>query len=181
MTIVLTVIASILVVLGWVLSLAGISGTWIILFAGIGLDVFHDWGWDCWISTIIFAIACAGAEIIEFLSGLFGAKAFGGSKYSQIGAFLGTLGGGLVGSFAIPLPIIGTIIGVIVGGFVGALIGEVHYRKKHFDETTEGLKTGMKAGVGAMIARLFSIVVKATLSTLMIAWFIWVAYHNLSS
>lgn len=184
MAVVMIVIASILVLAGWVLSLAGISGTWVVLVATVGFDVIHDWSWDFIISTIIFALLCALVEVIEFVAGLLGAKAFGGSRSSQVGAFLGTLGGGLIGSFVIPIPIVGTIIGVVAGGFAGALIGEMRHQREleHHGEgngTKDGMKKGIKAGVGAMIARVFTIALKAALSTLMVVWFVVVVVMNM--
>lgn len=178
MNIVMIVIASLVVALGWLLSLAGISGTWVILAAGVGLDVFSDWSWDFVVTTILVALLCALAEAIEFGAGLLGAKAFGGSRAAQVGAFLGTLGGGLAGSALIPIPLIGTVIGVIAGGFVGALLGEMRHqraRQQAGEEGEQSVSAGIKAGTGVMVAKILSIAMKAALSTLMIAWFVWIA------
>lgn len=53
------------------------------------------------------------AVLVDYLSGVWGAKSFGSSKYGMIGALLG----GVIGIFFGP-------IGVFVGPLVGAFIGE---------------------------------------------------------
>lgn len=173
LTIVLVVLACLVALAGWILSLAGISGTWLVLAAAVGADlaIDHDLDRVGWIGAIVFGLACVLAEVVEFASGLLGAKAFGGSRWAQVGAFVGTLAGGLVGSIA--MPIVGTIIGAVAGGFVGSLLGEILYHQKAKDRGA-AVKTGLKAGLGAMIARAVSIAVKASLSTLMVVWFVFV-------
>jgi hypothetical protein len=175
------VIASILALAGWVLSLAGISGMWLVLAAGLGLDLLYDGSWDFVATTIVFAVLCALAEIAELVAGLLGARAFGGSRSSQVGAFLGTLAGGLVGSALIPVPIVGTIVGVVAGGFAGALLGELRHQKAAMgrgEGDGTNVKTGVKAGVGAMIAKIVAIAIKVSLASVMIVWFVVVAWSN---
>lgn len=176
MSIAVVVIGSLISVFGWVLCLAGISGTWLLLISGIGVDLLYDSSWDFPTTTIVAAVLCVLAEVAEFLSGLLGAKAFGGSKYAQKGAFLGTIIGAFGATFLIPIPIIGTIVGVLIGGFAGALFGEIHYRRVH--DERDGVKVGVKAGVGAMVARIISIFIKVSLSTLMVGWFVWIVLVN---
>jgi uncharacterized protein YqgC (DUF456 family) len=180
MHIAIPVVASLVAIVGWALSLAGLSGTWLILVAAVGADFFFDWRWDFVTTTVVAALLCVGAEVVEFLSGLMGAKAFGGSRRSQVGAFLGTLLGGLAGSVLIPIPLVGTIIGVIGGGFTGAMVGEVQHQRRA-NPGGEGVQAGIKAGFGAMLARILAIVVKATLSTLLIGWFIWILWTHLAA
>lgn len=169
MDVALVVVACLVALVGWVLSLAGISGTWLILAAGIGADLAIDHEMDFVVSSIVFGLLCVVAEVVELLSGLLGAKAFGGSRWAQVGAFLGTMVGGIAGSAV--FPVLGTIVGAVLGGFVGSLVGEVLYQDRKKGAKAVASK-GVKAGVGAMLARAFSIAVKASLSTLMIAWLV---------
>jgi len=176
MSIAVVIVGSLIAVAGWFLCLAGISGTWLVLISGIGVDLLYDSQWDFATTTVVAAVLCVVAEVVEFLSGLLGAKAFGGSKYAGRGAFIGTLIGGFLATFFIPVPIVGTIIGVLIGGFFGALLGEVHYRRQHDEK--DGVKVGVQAGVGAMVARIISIFVKVSLSTLLVGWFVWIVLVN---
>jgi uncharacterized protein YqgC (DUF456 family) len=172
------VFVCILAAVGWALSLIGISGTWLILVGAVGLDVAHDGSWNFIATTIIFVVLCAVAEGVEFLAGLLGAKAFGGSKSSQIGAFVGTIAGAIIGSFF--MMIVGTILGALIGGFLGAMVGELRHQYKEYDghDMKLGAKAGAKAGVGAMLAKTVAIGVKATLATMLVAWFIWIFVHH---
>ena len=169
MTIALVVLASIVALAGWVLSLAGISGSWLLLAAGIGADLAFDGRVDFIVSSIVFGVLCVAAEVVEFLSGLLGAKTFGGSRWAQVGAFVGTLVGGIVGAGI--FPIVGTIIGAVLGGFAGSLTGEIvsSVRSKG---GKQAVTSGMKAGLGAMLARVLSIAMKVVLSTLMLTWYV---------
>lgn len=180
MAILFVVLGCIMAAVGWVLSLVGISGTWLILVGGVGLDVAYDGSWNFIATTIIFGVLCAVAEGAEFVAGLLGAKAFGGSKSSQVGAFIGTILGAIVGSFF--MIVVGTIVGVLLGGFLGAMLGELRHQHKEYEghDMKLGAKAGAKAGVGAMIAKAIAIAIKATLATLMIAWFVWVVIHHVA-
>lgn len=169
MAIALVVVACLVALAGWVLSLAGISGTWLILVAAGGADLAIDHDIDFVVSSIVFGLLCGVAELLELLSGLLGAKALGGSRWAQVGALAGTLAGGLAGSAV--FPVVGTIVGAVLGGFVGALVGEVLHQDR--SKGARAVATsGVRAGLGAMLARAFSIAVKASLSTLMLVWFV---------
>ena len=178
LTIVLVVLACVVALGGWILSLAGISGTWLILVATIGADLAIDHELDFVVSAIVFGLLCGVVELLEFLAGVLGAKALGGSRWSQVGAFVGTFGGGIAGSAV--FPIVGTIVVAVIGGFAGALVGELLYAKKARGEGDAAMKAGLKAGFGAMLARAFSIAMKASLATLMIVWLVVVLVTGFS-
>jgi uncharacterized protein len=185
--IVIMILLSVLALAGWVLALVGISGTWLILIAAVALDLAVDGGWGFVATSIVFLLLCAAAEGAEFVAGSLGAKVFGGSKAAQVGAFAGTLLGG-IGGTAIPIPIVGTIIGVLAGGFVGALAGELYQQQRTSAGAPRpegtgkdvGVKAGMRAGLGAAIARVAVIAMKVSLATLMLAWFVWVLVAHLA-
>jgi uncharacterized protein len=172
--IVVIVLLSLLAIAGWVLALVGISGTWLILIAGVALDLSVGGGWDFVATSIILLLACAAAEGVEFLAGVLGAKAFGGSRAAQVGALAGSVLGGIGGSAL--MPILGTILGVVLGGFAGAMIGELHHQRREYEgrDMKLGVKAGVRAGLGAVVAKVATIALKVTLATLMLAWFFWV-------
>jgi hypothetical protein len=182
--IVAMVLLTVLAVAGWALALVGISGTWLLLIAGVALDLIVDGGWGFVVTSILLLVLCAAAEGAEFLAGMLGAKAFGGSRSAQVGAFAGSVAGGIGGSFVVP--IVGTILGVIVGGFVGALVGELRHQQKLPEaakpegaEGKPGVKAGVKAGLGAAVAKVVVIAMKVSLATLMLAWYFWVFADHL--
>lgn len=172
--IVIMVLLAVLALTGWVLALLGISGTWLLLIASVALDLASDGSWDFIATSIIFLLLCAAAEGAEFLAGLLGAKAFGGSRPAQVGAFVGSIVGGIGGSGILPL--VGTILGVVAGGFVGALLGELYHQRREYEgeDMKVGVKAGVRAGLGAVVAKVAVIAIKVSLATLMLTWFVWV-------
>jgi uncharacterized protein YqgC (DUF456 family) len=92
----------------------------------------------------------AAAEALEWVSGYFGAKSFGGSRWSGVFAIIGAVAGALIGaSFGYGL---GAIPGTVMGAFLGALAAEV-VRQRHAGKAAW-------AGVGAAMGRAFGLSVK---------------------
>jgi uncharacterized protein YqgC (DUF456 family) len=104
------------------ISFIGMSGAlmlWVGLFVCSLLDGFNTIGvWQ----LVIFLILAASSEIIEYISGVYGAKRFGASSRGVFGAVIGGIAGMVI--FSAVLVGIGTIIGVLLGTFSGAFIGE---------------------------------------------------------
>ena len=117
------VYASLMVLLNvvWLLiSLIGVPGNWLMIGAAAGLTwlyhgeraVFHTYTF-----VAVVAMAVVG-EIVELAAGAVGARKFGGTAWSSVGALFGGVLGAIVGS--ILLPVIGTIGGAAIGAFSGA-------------------------------------------------------------
>lgn len=142
---------------GLVVSIFGGPGPFVI-FGGIlfyaVIDHFHDI--DLGILGILLILSIAG-EILEFLSGLIGAKKFGASKAGIIGALIGGITGSLIGSLFIP--VIGSIIGALLGVFFGAFTIELINKKNAYNS--------LKAGLGAFVGRLGGSVTKLVLVIIM--------------
>lgn len=66
------------------------------------------------VSVIAMTVLMILGSTNELWLPLLGIRAAGGSCWSSIGAFIG----GIVGTFAIPIPIVGTIIGYVVGALL---------------------------------------------------------------
>lgn len=139
-----------LATLAWASSVFALPGNWIaLLFAFL-------YGWAegftavrPWVLTLGFALAAAG-EGAEFLSGYFGAKAFGGSRWAGVGALVGAIAGAIVGAgFGYGL---GAIPGTVVGAFAGAALVEV-VRARHAGRAA-------KAALGAALGRALGLSVK---------------------
>jgi uncharacterized protein YqgC (DUF456 family) len=157
---ILGIILFILILLaGLSLIVFGIPGTFIILIAAFvyGLITeFHDI--DAITLLLLLGIALLG-ELIEFISGLYGAKKFGASKLGMMLALIIGLVGGISGT--IIYPFIGTVVGVLLGAFCGAFIGEKMLKKE--------LAPSIRAGFGAFIGRLGGTFMKLVLGIIMVA------------
>ncbi|MGM0441175.1 MAG: DUF456 domain-containing protein [Elusimicrobiota bacterium] len=160
MNILYTVIVLIFGLVGILMVLSGLPGTivtWIGIFLTALINGFEVI--DISLLIIFLGIIILG-EVLEFVSGMLGAKKFGGSRKGSAGAIIG----GLVGTvfFTTIAPGIGTLIGIIVGTFGGAFIGE-------YIEGKEVLKAG-RAGWGAFLGRVAAMGIKILIILVMGAW-----------
>lgn len=105
------------------------------------------------------ALAVTLAYIIDYLSGAYGAKRYGGSRYAIYGSIIGAIVG---------LILMGPA-GIIFGPFLGAIIGELINQKP--------LETAFKTGVGTLIGLLSGTVIKLAIQIIMIIWFFWAVYR----
>lgn len=106
-----------------------------------------------WLFFVGQGLAVALVFLIDYLSGVVGARHYGGSKAAIWGSVLGSLLGILLlGPF-----------GLIFGPFIGAVAGEF-YRKNDLDQA-------IHVGVGTLIGFLGGTVLKLAVEVLMIAWF----------
>ncbi|MFT7513832.1 MAG: hypothetical protein ACI9QL_003047 [Candidatus Omnitrophota bacterium] len=155
-------------VIGWVMAILGLGGTWIML----GGAVLYAWlipaaspfqiGWTV---VIILGVLAGLGELVEFLAGALGTKKAGGSRrsvaLSVVGSLVGSLLGAIVGSAI--LPVIGTLIGVVfcagLGAMGGSLLGE-RWKGTPFKES-------MGIGKAAFWGRLLGTVGKTLFGTLM--------------
>jgi len=142
---------------GLIISIFGGPGPFII-FGGAFLygliEHFQDIDFATLLVLLILSIA---GEIIEFLSGLIGAKKFGASKAGIIGALIGGITGGMAGILF--LPVIGSILGALLGVFLGAFTIELINQKNVYNS--------LKAGLGAFVGRLGGSVTKFVLVIIM--------------
>jgi uncharacterized protein YqgC (DUF456 family) len=156
-------------ILLWILStilvIAGVVGLVIpalpgapIIFAGLLLaawvEHFEFVGWG---TLAILAVLAVLTYAVDFVAGAFGAKKFGASNRSVVGAALG----GLVGLF-FGLP------GVVIGPFAGAVLGELSHRRT--------LSEAGKAGVGATVGLALGVAAKLALAFTMIGIFLVVRF-----
>jgi len=161
-------IAVVFAVLGALIAatvLLGLPGTWLLLTLAVIVELadgyllggapstFGAYGW--WIIGGGFGMAILG-ELLDLAAGALGAKKGGASRRGVVGAFVGGLGGALVGTFFLPIPLIGTLIGALLGTFAGALLGEMNdpENKKTADEA-------FKPAAAATLGRVLGTVGKA--------------------
>ena len=129
-----------------------------VLFVGLLLaawtEDFHYVGGS---TLAVLALLTALTYAVDFLAAAFGARRFGASNRSVIGAAVG----GVVGLF-FGLP------GVIIGPFAGAVLGELSHRRS--------LGEAGKAGMGATIGLALGVAAKLGLALTMIGIFVVVRF-----
>ena len=140
-----------------------LPGNWLMVLAAGGLVL---WGpepamFSAWTLGALALIALL-AEIIEFASGSAGSRISGGTRTGAFWALGGGFAGGVLGTFFIPVPIVGSILGACAGAFLGALLGERN--------TGRSMKESIRSGGGAAAGRFFGIIGKIGSGVLI--WFI---------
>ncbi len=155
-----TVILFTLTIILFIVGLAGIvlpivpslPIIWLgILIYGLVTDFNEITLWTVSLTGILMLIG----SVLDFLAGIFGAKASGASWYGVGGALIGSLIGFVVFNF----------FGLLIGSILGAFLGEyLKYRKSH---------QAIKAGVGTMFGIVFGIIIKIIIAFIMIGIFVW--------
>ena len=145
----------------WFLNLLVLPGNTLMVLSA-GLVTWVTWdpgkGWNQQMFSIytlvaVFVLAILG-EVLEFFSGVAGAKAAGGSAWGKFGAILGAIVGAIVCTFLILIPILGSLIGACGGAFLGAYLLELAGGKK----TKPSLKSATGAGVGRLTGTLIKLI-----------------------
>src|ERR1700745_619675 len=96
-----------------------------------------------WGTIVALVLLTAASYALDFLSGYFGARYFGATKWGMFGALLG----GLVGIFF-------GFVGLFVGPVIGAVAGEFIAGKRMIDAGRAGWGS-LLGNLGAMIGKLF--------------------------
>jgi len=123
--------------------LPAIPGATIILAAAvihrIMLGPEKSLGWRALTVLVLLTLA---TYAIDVLSGYFGAKYFGATKWGTFGAIIGAIGGLFFG-----------ILGLFVGPVIGAIAGEFIAGKRMIDAGRAGWGS-LLGNIGGMIAKL---------------------------
>jgi hypothetical protein len=106
-------------------------------------------GWRTIAILVLFTLA---TYALDFLSGYFGARFFGATKWGMFGAMLGALLGLSFG-----------IVGLFVGPVIGAVLGEFFAGKRMIDAG--------RAGWGSLLGNLGAMIGKLLIALVMIAIF----------
>lgn len=129
------------------LTLFGLPGNWLMLFACVGYAAFFTaslramMGWG---TVVAIAVLVLGGEILETMAGAAGV-AKGGSKRGALLAILGSIVGSILGgSFGSVIPVFGSIAGVLLGASLGAMAGAM------WGEHLEGRDTRFQWEIGKL-------------------------------
>ncbi|MEL7268121.1 MAG: DUF456 domain-containing protein [Bacteroidota bacterium] len=157
-----------LLVLGFLLTLVGILGSFLPVLPGppvswLGLLLLHltdavpdDW----WFLGLTAAVAIL-VFVLDYIVPAMGTKKFGGSKAGMWGTVIGLL-------VAIFFPILG-VFGIVIWPFVGALVGEILNKADN--------KTALKAAFGSFIGFLTGTFLKFVLAIVFLGLFIAKAWE----
>jgi uncharacterized protein YqgC (DUF456 family) len=104
-----------------------------------------------WGTITILVLLTLAAYALDFLSGYFGARYFGATKWGMFGALLGALIGVFLG-----------IAGLFVGPVIGAVAGEFIAGKRMIDAGRAGWGS-LLGNLSAMIGKLFIALVMITI------------------
>jgi uncharacterized protein YqgC (DUF456 family) len=104
-----------------------------------------------WGTITILVLLTVATYALDFLSGYFGAKYFGATKWGTFGALLGAVIGIFFG-----------IVGLFVGPVIGAILGEFIAGKRMIDAGRAGWGS-LLGNLGAMIGKLFIALVMITI------------------
>lgn len=163
------ILVALAVIVGWVLALIGMPGSWVIVAVTAGYAwLFPNEGTLSlgWPTVAGLAALALGGELWELASGSLWAAGAGASRRGITLALVGATVGGLVGAIVgLPIPVIGWLLGAILlaalGAMAGAILGEFWY----------GRPAGeiWKLGKAAFWGRLFGTVGKLFITSLMAA------------
>ncbi len=95
-----------------------------------------------WRTIAVLVLLTLATHALDFLSGYFGAKYFGATRWGMFGAILGALIGVFFG-----------IIGLFVGPVIGAILGEFIGGKRMIDAGRAG-SGSLLGNLGGMIGKL---------------------------
>lgn len=146
----LTALALLVQGVGLVLVPLGLPGLWVQVAAATTLALWSGWSW---VWSVTFVVLALLGEGIEFVSGRWGARRFGGSPAAAWGALLGGIAGAVLGG--IPVPIVGAVLASFVGTFAGALLGEM-WTQRH-------VAPNLRVGFGAVLGRVIGVASKLSL------------------
>jgi uncharacterized protein YqgC (DUF456 family) len=133
------------------LDLLGLPGNWLMVAGTFLVAWLRPGMFSVWTLAAVFVVAAAG-EALELLSGALGARKGGAGRRGATGALLGGFIGAVVGTFLIPVPLLGSLIGACAGACLGAWGLEVSEGR--------GFRASLRAGIGAGAGRALGTVIK---------------------
>lgn len=125
-----------------------LPGNWLMV---ISTCLFAWWKWDNgifgWPLLIAISSLALIAEIIEFFAGVGGAKKAGAGWKGALAAIGGAIGGAILGTGIIPVPIFGAMLGACFGAGIATWLVERATGK----EQDDSVRSGVGAGTGVLI------------------------------
>jgi len=140
------------------LNIFSLPGNWILLgLAWVWALIHPGEHFGIGYYMTLAALALVG-EVVEYGAQMYGVKKYGGTNRGNIGAFLGAIGGAIVGA---PF-LLG--FGALIGAIAGAYLGCYAFERMHGRPSSEA----WRAAKGAMWGRMLGLVVKTGLGGVMV-------------
>ena len=173
MTAVWVILLCLALAAGWLLTLLGMPGNWLIVSAAAlyALVVPGESrlaiGWPA--VALLAGLAILG-EIAELVAGALGVSKAGGSRRSAALALVGSLIGGISGlAVGVPVPVIGSLVAAVLfaalGALAGAMIGE-SWKGRDLDQS---LRVGKAAFWGRVLGTLAKTLIGAVMVVVALA------------
>jgi len=158
-----------LMAIGWVLTLLGMPGNWLMVGATLGYVLLVPNNSQVALSltvVVVTAVLAGLGELIELVAGAAGAAKQGGSRRGAILALVGSLIGAVVGMLVgLPIPVVGSVLAALlfagVGALAGAIVGE-QWKGRTLDHS-------WKVGQAAFIGRILGTLGKMLLGSVIVA------------
>ena len=155
--------ATLLIVLKtiWLFALGlGLPGIWLMVAGALTLQWWSSASpsagglmFTTWTLAAVVALAVL-SEVFEFLAGMWGTAAAGGTRRGSLGALLGGIIGAILGTALIPVPVVGSLLGACLGAALGAFGFELSGGRR----VNESVASGLGAGVGRFTGTVIKIV-----------------------
>jgi len=132
---------------GPLLILLGLPGTWLLLMlAGVAEWITEPrlFGTLTLVSALVLAVA---GEVWEAMASSVRARKAGAGRRGSIGALVGGIGGALLGTMLIPVPLVGTL----VGGGLGAFALSAGLERSGGTAADSAFRIGRAAAAGHMV------------------------------
>jgi uncharacterized protein YqgC (DUF456 family) len=146
-----------------VLDLLGLPGNWMMVASTI-IVAWVNWSrgmFSIWTLAVIVVLATV-SEVFELVAGMLGARKAGATRWGAAGALAGGFIGAVLGTFFLPIPVLGSLTGAVLGACAGAWGMEMMLGR--------GMKASVKSGVGSGVGRLLGTIIKLVLG--IIIWLI---------
>ncbi|MBN1967436.1 MAG: DUF456 domain-containing protein [Anaerolineae bacterium] len=159
----LAIVAIVLMVIAIVASaLPVLPGPLIVWLIGVVFAALTGFARVTWLAVGVMTVLMALGSTTGWWMQALGMKAQGGSCMSILGALFG----GLIGTFVIPIPILGTLVGLGLGAllFEFARVGDVRRAAQSGSAALSGyvLSVIVEMGIGGLILVVFVISVMST-------------------
>jgi uncharacterized protein len=151
---------------GLLLSALSISGTWLVLAAAALAAFLVEPGQaPGWKTLLGMAALCTAVDVLEWFAASWGVRRRGGSRAAGWMALLGSLGGMILGTLLIPIPLLGGMIGMVAGSF--ALVYWTENRRLQHANHASHIATG------AVLAAMSMLLLKVAATAALTAWLAW--------
>lgn len=159
--IIIALLLSLAAASGWIGSLLGLPGNWLVVLLAVGCWWLPDPGSRLAISTaalgaiVIFALI---GEALEFFAGVVGVQRLGGGRRSALLALIGSIAGAIIGfGLGSGVPVLGNVIASVVGSALGALVGSIAGERSLGQPWEHSLQVGSAAFWGRIVGTLVKV------------------------